>query len=363
VFARISSAGTVAWYLPDRLGSVRDIANDSTGAVIDHIDYDGFGNATETQPTNGDRYKWTGGELDSETGLYHFDWRYYDPKVGRWTAQDPSDLAAGDSNLYRYVGNDPIGATDPSGLQDSPFGEARIARIEMREKEIARERKKRLGNLQQIGGEFKSWVVFTGDVLAHKQKKAIMEAVREAALRIHKALLAMECFWDEGIAAGVIKGENAEVRMPTIQFLLDGGEQRKKRYIDRLKKLDRTTREGIEIEIHYDKNPTPEQTGGMIEGGLGTPAYTPLFEKLGGLISWLGPITINGANDLFFSKDDNYRAETIIHEFGRKFLNFDSAHDLDRSEDDVYRFDKLVDYWSKVYDKECAKGKAPQPNK
>src|SRR6516165_252074 len=67
VFARISSAGTAAWYLPDRLDSVRDIT-DNTGTVIDHIDYDGFGNVTnETQSANGDRYKWTARESDSET--------------------------------------------------------------------------------------------------------------------------------------------------------------------------------------------------------------------------------------------------------------------------------------------------------
>ena len=36
LFARIFSTGTAAWYLTDRLGSVRDIT-DNTGAVIDHL--------------------------------------------------------------------------------------------------------------------------------------------------------------------------------------------------------------------------------------------------------------------------------------------------------------------------------------
>jgi RHS repeat-associated protein len=116
VFARISSGGTVAWYLPDRLGSIRDITNDTSGAVIDHLDYDGFGNATETQPANGDRYKWTGSEFDTETGLYHFGWRFYDPKIGRWTSTDPIEFAGGDDNLYRYVGNAATASTDPTGL-------------------------------------------------------------------------------------------------------------------------------------------------------------------------------------------------------------------------------------------------------
>jgi RHS repeat-associated protein len=114
--ARISSSGTAAWYLTDRLGSVRDIT-DNTGAVIDHVNYDGFGNVTsETQPTNGDRFKWTGRELDSETGLQYNRARYYDPKTGRWISQDPVGLGAGDGNLYRYVTNDTPNSTDPSGL-------------------------------------------------------------------------------------------------------------------------------------------------------------------------------------------------------------------------------------------------------
>jgi hypothetical protein len=71
LFARIFSTGTAAWYLTDRMGSVRDIT-DNTGAVIDHLNYDGFGNVTsETEPWNGDRFKWTGRELDSETGLQY----------------------------------------------------------------------------------------------------------------------------------------------------------------------------------------------------------------------------------------------------------------------------------------------------
>jgi hypothetical protein len=40
----------------------------------------------------------------------------YDPRIGRWTGEDPVGFRAGDPNLLRYVGNDPTNATDPSGL-------------------------------------------------------------------------------------------------------------------------------------------------------------------------------------------------------------------------------------------------------
>jgi hypothetical protein len=39
----------------------------------------------------------------------------YDPSIGRWLQEDPIGFAAGDPNLYRYVGNDPLNNTDPTG--------------------------------------------------------------------------------------------------------------------------------------------------------------------------------------------------------------------------------------------------------
>jgi RHS repeat-associated protein len=117
VFARIDSSGNVAWYLPDRMGSIRDIT-DNTGTVQDHINYDGFGNvSSESNTSFGDRYKWTGREFDSETGLQYNRARYYNPGSGRWISQDPIGFVADDTNLYRYVGNDPTQAQDPAGLQ------------------------------------------------------------------------------------------------------------------------------------------------------------------------------------------------------------------------------------------------------
>jgi RHS repeat-associated protein len=116
--ARIDSSGNAAWYLTDTRGSVRDIANYAGTMVLDHIDYDGYGIVTnETAPGSGDRYKYTGTELDTATGLQHNGERYYDPRVGRWVSQDPLGLQSGDTNLYRYVDNGPTNATDPSGLK------------------------------------------------------------------------------------------------------------------------------------------------------------------------------------------------------------------------------------------------------
>jgi RHS repeat-associated protein len=115
LFAREDSSGNVAWYLTDRLGSVRDVIS-PLAAVLDHIDYDGFGNATESNPTNGDRYKWTGRELDSETQLQFNRARYYTSATGRWTSQDPLGVSGPDADLYRYAGNGCPNVRDPNGL-------------------------------------------------------------------------------------------------------------------------------------------------------------------------------------------------------------------------------------------------------
>ena len=54
-----------------------------------------------------------GGEVARGDELH----RWYDAGVGRWLSQDPIGFAAGDANLYRYVGNGATNATDPDGLK------------------------------------------------------------------------------------------------------------------------------------------------------------------------------------------------------------------------------------------------------
>ncbi len=112
VCARISSNGTEGWYLADHLGSVGAIMNNS-GTVIDH---DPWGNPTDSNPSAGDRYKFTGQEYDSVTSQYNYRARVYDAAIGRFTSQDPKGFAAGDMDLYRYCGNAPTVGTDPTGL-------------------------------------------------------------------------------------------------------------------------------------------------------------------------------------------------------------------------------------------------------
>ncbi len=120
LFARTSASGGLAWYLTDQLGSVTDVVN-SSGTDIDHIVYDPYGNiVTETNASNGDRFKFAGMEYDSTTGIYYDHARYYNAAIGRFIGQDPEGFAGGDTDLYRYVGNAPTIGTDPSGMQQPP---------------------------------------------------------------------------------------------------------------------------------------------------------------------------------------------------------------------------------------------------
>jgi hypothetical protein len=47
--------------------------------------------------------------------------RWYDPVTGRFIQRDPAGFGAGDSNLKRYVGNNPTNGIDPTGLMCVPF--------------------------------------------------------------------------------------------------------------------------------------------------------------------------------------------------------------------------------------------------
>ena len=113
ILASNSPSSGLACHLPDRQGTIYDLINGS-GALTSSTQYSAFG--VPSSPTSGDRFKYTGREHDSETGLYYYRARYYDPEIGRFISEDPLGLDSGDDNFYRYVGNSPGNGTDPSGM-------------------------------------------------------------------------------------------------------------------------------------------------------------------------------------------------------------------------------------------------------
>jgi RHS repeat-associated protein len=109
----LAKAGKVNWALTDQLGTVRDLAqyNSTTDVttVANHRVYDAFGQLkSQTNAAVDCLFGFTGQAFDKDTGLASYRARWYDPAVGRFASEDWLSFAAGDVNLSRYVGNDPV---------------------------------------------------------------------------------------------------------------------------------------------------------------------------------------------------------------------------------------------------------------
>lgn len=97
---------------------------DENGNIVESYEYDAWGNVLSikdgsgtvlSQSEIGNRYLWQGREYDSETGLYYFRARWYNPETGRWLSKDPIGIAGG-LNLYVFCENNPVNFVDPMGL-------------------------------------------------------------------------------------------------------------------------------------------------------------------------------------------------------------------------------------------------------
>jgi RHS repeat-associated protein len=63
------------------------------------------------------KYKFTGKELDTETQYYHFTWRPYDGRIGRWMQTDPLAKKYPGWSPYNYGLNNPLKFFDFNGMQ------------------------------------------------------------------------------------------------------------------------------------------------------------------------------------------------------------------------------------------------------
>jgi RHS repeat-associated protein len=107
-------SGTTSYYEQDGVNSVSSLSN-AAGALANTYSYDSFGKATSTG-TLTNPFQYTGREFDSETGIYYYRARYFDPSAGRFLSEDPARLRGG-VNFYAYTRNRPVLLTDPSGYQ------------------------------------------------------------------------------------------------------------------------------------------------------------------------------------------------------------------------------------------------------
>ena len=96
------------------------VETDNTGTAIEVTDYYPYG--SERLNSKVGRYntphKFTGKELDADTGLYDYGARYYDPVLSRFLSIDPwgGNLEDPQSlNKYSYTKNNPVKYVDPTG--------------------------------------------------------------------------------------------------------------------------------------------------------------------------------------------------------------------------------------------------------
>uniref|UniRef100_UPI0004678A73 RHS repeat domain-containing protein n=2 Tax=Treponema pedis TaxID=409322 RepID=UPI0004678A73 len=139
------------YYHSDHLGSAQFVT-DWRGRQYEHIEYTPYGELWIEETAPGiDKlpFRFTGKELDEETGLYYYGARYLDPKYSRWLSGDPAlndyipkapiddEAKKHNENLpgmggvfnivnlhvYHYAGNNPVKYTDPDGedIEESPI--------------------------------------------------------------------------------------------------------------------------------------------------------------------------------------------------------------------------------------------------
>jgi RHS repeat-associated protein len=107
----------VYFFHSDQLGS-SSVVTDADGNPYQFLVYLPWGEVLGEQKAAqfSTPYQFNGKELDSETGLYNYGARYYDPSLSLWLGVDPlADQMPGWSP-YNYVFNNPINLTDPTGM-------------------------------------------------------------------------------------------------------------------------------------------------------------------------------------------------------------------------------------------------------
>jgi RHS repeat-associated protein len=70
-----------------------------------------------TQSQIGNTHVFQGLTYDSDLKFYYVRNRWYSPDLQRFVNRDPIRYDAGDVNLYRFVGNNPVNELDPIGLK------------------------------------------------------------------------------------------------------------------------------------------------------------------------------------------------------------------------------------------------------
>ena len=117
----VIKGGNIYRIISDHLGSPRLVVDIATGAVVQQMEYDEWGNVLVDTAPGFTPFGFAGGLYDTDTKLIRFGARDYDPVTGRWTAKDPIRFDGDGPNLYGYTQNDPINFVDVNGFTKIKF--------------------------------------------------------------------------------------------------------------------------------------------------------------------------------------------------------------------------------------------------
>ena len=116
----IQTAGGWFTYGLDLTKNVTELYK-SDGTIANAYAYEPFGGVTQTgNITN--PLQWSSEVYDAELGMVYYNFRFYNPRDGRWTSRDPIGERAS-INLYKFVENGAINDFDMRGLIP-PYGGA-----------------------------------------------------------------------------------------------------------------------------------------------------------------------------------------------------------------------------------------------
>lgn len=120
------NGSTVLWYHHDQIGSTRAITN-SSGTVEATYQFDPYGTILSSTNPGGvsNPFMFQGQYLDSESGLYYLQARYYDPTTAQFLSVDP--LLPSTRSPYAYVSGNPLNEVDRAGTDGAGNGAAGAA--------------------------------------------------------------------------------------------------------------------------------------------------------------------------------------------------------------------------------------------
>ena len=111
-----AAANKTYTYHADANKNITDLT-DSAGVNVAHYEYSPFGQIVKSTGSYAatNVFTWSGEYLDRETGLIYYNFREYDPQLGRWLSRDPAGENGG-INLYAMCANMVANMWDDLGL-------------------------------------------------------------------------------------------------------------------------------------------------------------------------------------------------------------------------------------------------------